>query len=182
MDKQTNTNVQIGNICVQWASLEYVVSNAIWIMLRLDSEVGKIVTGNLDIKQRVSMVFALAHQTNAPIPFKNACKALRSELFDPKDLLHRRNLAVHGAHFTIPDNEKIQIEVHRGKGGKGPREIPVSELADLGREINAASNAFTTALVRYVEYSFPGLQSKGLDDIKAIFAKNSQPPVKSGDL
>jgi hypothetical protein len=173
MDKQTNTNVQIGNICIQWASLEYVVSNAIWVVLRVDAEVGKIVTGNLDMKQRANMIFALAHQTNAPRPFKDACMALKKALFDPGDLLHRRNLAVHGIHFFHHSNDTVQIEVHRGKGGRGPREIAVSDLQKLGNDINVASDNFARAFIFYIQQSFPGLQSKGLDDIKAILLKTS---------
>lgn len=115
MDQQISRNAQIGNICIQWSSLEYMLAHAIWLMCGVDQEVGKILTGNLDSKQRAMMAHALAHQINAPIPVKRAIKQTLDEMRE--ELIHRRNEAVHGIHFTHPDPESVFIEMHRGKGG-----------------------------------------------------------------
>jgi hypothetical protein len=174
MDHQTNRNVQIGNVCVQWASLEYRLAVAIWIMVGVDMEIGKVLTASLDMKQRATMAFTLAHQTNAPIPFKNALKSVLTALRE--GLIDRRNQAVHGIHFTIDRPDAIGVEMHRGKGGRQQRIQEDKELSQLGRDINRAANEFAAALPAYVEFRFKGLAeiSQGLADLKAIILNNAE--------
>src|SRR5689334_13504090 len=120
MDDTSNRNQQIGNICVQWSSLEYILVQIIWLMAGVQEEVGKILTAHLDMKQRANMAFALAHQTNASYRLKKATKAVVDAL-QKGDLISRRNQAVHGVHFTIDEPGAVGIEMHRGKGGRGQR-------------------------------------------------------------
>jgi hypothetical protein len=143
MDHSTNRYVQIGNICAQWSSLEYMFASGIWLMIGVDQEVGKIVTGNLDAKQRANMALALAWQVNAPVPYKKAVKEVLVEMRD--NLIHRRNEAVHGIHFGDEAGDTISIEMHRGKGGRAPRPMRNQDLAELGKAINAASTKMANA-------------------------------------
>ncbi|MCC6925716.1 hypothetical protein [Novosphingobium sp.] len=145
-----NRIAQIGNICVQWSALEYHTAIAIWNLAGVvDQEIGKILTANLDLKQRVGMAFALAHTVNAPIPFKNAIKALQTALQN-EDLIHRRNQAVHGIHFQIDEPGAAGIEMHRGKGGRVQRIQRDKDLNQLGARLAELRDSFLLALTAYV--------------------------------
>jgi hypothetical protein len=144
MDFESNRIVQIGNVCIQWANLEYELAVAIWLMICVDNEVGKILTANLDVKQRATMAHAIAHQINAPIPFKRALKQVLEEL--RADLIHRRNEAVHAVHFTPFGPGVAKVEMHRGKGGRAPRPLKDNDLHALGKQINTLSFMLTTAI------------------------------------
>ena len=173
MDSQSNRSLQIGNVCIQWSGLEYVLAVSIWIMLKLDIETGKIVTANLDAKQRATMAFALANQINAPVSYRNAIKKVMVALRD--GLIDRRNVAVHGIHFTVSQPNSVGIEMHRGKGGRAIRILENQEFHNLGNEISALTNEFASAQSEYTKKLIPQLAaaSKGLADLEAILRKTS---------
>src|SRR5690606_6694683 len=123
-------------------------ATGIWTMIGVDQEVGKILTGNLDAKQRATMAHALAWQTNAPPPFKKAVKEVLGAMRD--DLIHRRNEAVHGIHFGSRQAPVAQIELHRGKGGRAPRELTNASLKELGDAINVAATKLANANVALI--------------------------------
>jgi hypothetical protein len=129
----SNRSLQIGNICVQWSHLEYELALAIWLMLRLHDDIGKIVTASLDAKQRATMAFALAEKTKAPRSYRDVMKSALSDI--RRDLLHRRNEAVHAVHFLPYTSDTAKVEMHRGRGGREPRPLRDADLAELGQLI-----------------------------------------------
>lgn len=137
-------------------------------------EKGKIVTASLDMKARGNMAYALAHQVNAPVSYRNAIKRVNTALRE--GLISRRNVAVHGIHFPSDIPNSIQIEMHRGKGGRARRTVNDAEFRNLGQEISDVANAFAKAQVNYVRKTYPQLaaKSKGLSDFDAIFRNISQ--------
>ena len=150
MDNPTNRNVQIGNICIQWSSLEYMLATGIWLLIGVHQDVGKIVTGNLDAKQRAMMAHALAWQTNAPVPYKQAVKQVLDEMRE--SLIQRRNEAVHAIHFGDVSQDTIEVELHRGKGGREPRQLRNDDLDKLGKSINAASTLLANANIELARH------------------------------
>lgn len=173
MDQQISRNAQIGNICIQWSSLEYMLANAIWLMCGVDQEIGKILTGNLDAKQRATMAHALAHQTNAPFAVKQALKQTLNEMRE--DLIHRRNEAVHGIHFNHPDPGSVYIEMHRGKGGRNQRTLANRDLVELGLKINAATARMANALIAFAQSKAAkvGREVEFMEMTAAILRNNS---------
>lgn len=149
MDNATNRYVQIGNVCAQWSSLEYMLAVGIWLMIDVDEDIGKIVTGNLDAKQRATMAKALAWKLNAPFAFKTAIREVLDQM--RSDLIDRRNEAVHGIHFGDESSTTISIELHRGKGGRDPRELTNESLAELGRAIHSAAAKMAQANIQLAE-------------------------------
>ena len=124
-------NTQVGNICVQWAHLEYLLALAIWSLLRLDQETGKIVTGGLDIRPRLNMAINLAKHLKAPEPAKKALLCTRRALDGGLD--ERRNKAIHGHRLLDPDDIQSElVEVHRGKGDRKRHKVTNADLAELG--------------------------------------------------
>lgn len=145
-----NRQLLIGNICIQWSSLEYMLAAGIWTLVDVDEEVGKILTGNLDAKQRATMAHALAWQTNAPHDYKKVVKEVLTEMRD--ELIHRRNEAVHGIHFDSGETSIAEIELHRGKGGRAPRELSNDSLAELGSRIRAAAHKMSAANIALIQH------------------------------
>ena len=173
MDAQTNRIAQIGNVCVQWSNLEYVLATAIWLIIGVNEEAGKILTASLDAKNRAKMLYSLAHVYNAPVSYKNAVKRVMKALQD--GLMDRRNVAVHGVHFPSTQNDSVGIEMHRGKGGRNQRTIPNSEFASLGNDITKVRDDFVKSHITYVKKIYPKLvgRSIGLQDLEAILTNNS---------
>ena len=131
----SNRNAQIGNICSQWAHLEYLLASAIWGLLGLEKGVGLIVTGGLNIESRVGTAVALAEALGQPDELIEALKRVRKELQSSK-IIQRRNLTIHGNRFLHPDREDAElVEIHRGKSAGKPKTRADSELSELGKEI-----------------------------------------------
>ncbi len=174
MDSETNRIAQIGNVCVQWSNLEYALANAIWMMIGVTQEPGKILTASLDAKNRAKMLYSLAHVYNVPVSYRNAIKRVVSALQD--DLMNRRNIAVHGIHFPSQEPNSVGIEMHRGKGGRNQRTIPNSEFEALGNDIVKVRDDFTRAYVAYVKKRYPAMigKSVGLRDLESILRNNSE--------
>lgn len=177
-----NRMTQMGNICIQWSALEYHTAVAIWNLVGiLDMEVGKVLTANLDLNQRIGMAFTLAHITNAPMHFKIAIKALQTALQD-EDLIHRRNQAVHGIHFRAEPGS-VEIEMHRGKGGRAPRIQRDIDLSQLGRRLNELDNTFVAALKRYMTERWPGAeQLEAFKELAAILKNNSDTNSRGDEM
>ncbi len=135
----------IGNVCGQWSNIEYQVAHIIWFMLDLNMDVGKIITGGLDMQPRLNVAILLARQLGAPRYVIKGLTDARKAIQDGLDI--ERNRAVHGVSFPS-DNLLVQmVEVHRGKGPRTPQEVPVAQLnrlgddlAKLGHELNQLFN------------------------------------------
>jgi len=146
-----NRIAQIGNICAQWSTLEYHAAMAIWNLAGIDDmEIGKILTASLDLKQRVNMAFALAHTVNAPFAFKKAIKSLQTALQN-ENLIHLRNQAVHGIHFTVDEPAAIGVEMHRGKGGRGQRIQYDKDMHALGQRLTELRDEFAAVVMKQME-------------------------------
>jgi len=119
-----------------------------------DMEIGKVLTANLDLKQRIGMGFTLANIVNAPLRFKRAIKTVQKALLD-EDLIHRRNQAVHGIHFETGIPGAAGIEMHRGKGGRSQRIQYDTELHGLGTRLKQFDDHFLPELLTYIRERHP---------------------------
>jgi len=134
----------VGNICTQWAFLEYQLAIAIWSLLGLDEETGKIVTGGLDIMPRATMILSLTHGKKGDQTLSRAATKVLKELRG--GLVTRRNEAVHGVYSSQRDGSEPMVEVHRGKGGRNPKPIGPDDLERLAQEISQSAQIMTAAL------------------------------------
>ena len=147
-------NVQIGNICFQWAYLEYLIALTIWSLLHIDPDTGKIVTGGLDIRPRLNMAINLARELQAP---KGAIDALllTREALD-KGLDQRRNTAVHGHRIAHPNDPAAElVEVHRGKGARKRRPQTNADLTQLGKDIKQLADDLLDGLNKNCIFETP---------------------------
>ena len=131
----TNRNVQIGNICSQFAHLELLLAQAVWAALDVDEETGLVITGSLNIEARVKMAIGLCEKRGKSpeviAQLKHVQKALQSE-----KIIERRNKAIHGNRFPCPDDPAAEmVTIHRGKDAGKKIKRPDSELSQLGQEI-----------------------------------------------
>jgi hypothetical protein len=133
----------IGNVCVQWSALEYQVAACIWMLLELDIETGKIVTGGLDMLPRLNMAINLARHLKAEKALIDCLVKARAEIQGGLDT--KRNRAVHGVHTAVTIAGDALVEVHRGKGGRDATAFPLEELAGLSRSLNALTKSLAKA-------------------------------------
>lgn len=136
--------VQIGNICNQWSYLEYLFSNVIWWLLKIDRETGMIVTGGMDILPRANMAINLAKHLKADSKLINALSEARKSI--QNDLGDKRNTAVHGVYFRTP-NDETKVEMHRGKGAFEKQDFSNEQLRDVGRNIQAVHKKLVPVLL-----------------------------------
>lgn len=131
----SNRSHQIGNICIQWAFLEYLLARAIWKTLDLDKQAGLIVTGALNIQGLSDTAIKLAEKIGQVDEILEALKVVRKSLHE-FDVIRRRNSAVHGVQFGHPNRLDARIvEVYRGKKAGDAFEVEDSDLAKLGNDI-----------------------------------------------
>ena len=147
----------IGNICAQWSSLEYQFAKAIWHLLGIDDETGKIVTGGTDMIPRIRLAVNLARHLNAPLAICRALEGARDKLL-AANLDERRNRAVHGIRFAMDGDDDlrvVEIEVHRGKGGRHRQQETTLELYDVGSELSVIVNDLREALTQEGLFASP---------------------------
>ncbi len=147
----SDRNLQIGNICFQWAHLEFLVALALWSLLRIDQETGKILTGSLDLLPRVNMALKLAKHLKAPGLAIKALKEVRTAL--QGGLIERRNTAIHGLRSLDPNDPAGEFfEVHRGKSSGVKQPVNNAALRALGSEIVDVHKAFYAAMTETCIY------------------------------
>src|SRR4051812_27098227 len=105
---QIKAMATIGNVCLQYSLLELTLSHVIGAFLDLADEKLAIVTGGADLKARLGMAIALADEMRAPYAIRQGLKNIRTDLKE-KDLVQRRNQAVHGAQRTTGLNTTFKM-------------------------------------------------------------------------
>jgi hypothetical protein len=144
---QRMRDAQIGHVCRQWASLEYILAATISSLLRLDKETSFIVTNGLDILPRASMAHRLAVHLKAPPPAIKTLREVRDALRN--GLLERRNEAVHAHRQPNPNDFSTDyVTMYRGKGAGVRRTQDHEALTQLGLDIAYVSIALSTTLMR----------------------------------
>ncbi|WP_150120879.1 MULTISPECIES: hypothetical protein [unclassified Sulfitobacter] len=142
----TNRNVQIGNICAQFAHLELLLAHAIWSALNLTEKVGLKVTGRLDIEMRAKLAVELCQELGKPGPVVDELKKVRREL-QASHIIERRNSAIHGHRFPDPDEPGAEIVVvHRGKDAGIKIRRTDAQLAQLGKDIASLHKPLLAAM------------------------------------
>jgi hypothetical protein len=138
---------------MQWSNVEYQVAQTIWLILGLDVETGKIVTGGLDMLPRLNMAINLARHRKAPVELTSQLVKTRASIQDKLDV--RRNRAVHGVNSWFPGDATVHVEVHRGKGGRERKPLPEDDLRQLGQEIHRVGKELNTVLLRAKKGALP---------------------------
>jgi len=125
-----------GAICSLWSYLEYLLSNIIWSLLSLDKEIGNIITGGRDILPKINMAIALANHLDADRELRRALVDVRKQL--QSGLQDERNAAVHGVYSSNETAIRPRRETHRGKGSGQAKDVDVTELEAVVRDIKKA--------------------------------------------
>lgn len=145
-------NAQVGHVCRQWASLEFLLAATISSLLRLDKETSFILTNGLDILPRAAMAHRLAVHLKAPPPAIKALREVRDALRG--GLLDRRNTAVHGHRQRNPNDFTTDyVTMYRGKGAGVRRAQDHEELIQLGLDIAYISTVLVAELTNCGVYN-----------------------------
>lgn len=152
----SDRHAYVGNICHQWANIEYQLVLAIWAMLGIDQETGIILTGGVPIRARADMAVKLAKHLKAPEPALQTFKWIQKEL--ESGIEDRRNLAVHGVR-TANDSDSASefFEMHRGRS-KGRNIQTNDDLLTLSKEISALGSRLHTELFSSGIFNLPQIK------------------------
>lgn len=173
IEEQDQRLLLIGSICAQWSHYEYQFACIIWKLLRIGPETGKIVTGGLDMMPRARMALNLARHLKAPRPLIKALVTAREEIQDKLDT--RRNQAVHGVQFLSEDEKSLQIEVHRGRGGREKQELTLEALRLLSRDIFQSSEKLQIVSVKILWPDWPEASPEKLPTLSQIRSGRQSP-------
>ena len=140
LDETNLHQIALGNLCMQWANLEYQLSICIWRLLNIHPDVGMVLTGLLDIKALCVAARDLAEKVHAPTEFQAQIKEAKSEI---DGLLVRRNLHVHGVGKILEGTR--YLEAQRGKGRGKLVKIDHRDINSLATEVHALSGRISMA-------------------------------------
>lgn len=150
---QNERHVLVGNICHQWAYIEYLGALAIWSVLGVDYETGVILTGGVPIRARFDMAHKLANHLGAPPRAIAALEATKAALAG--GLENKRNRAVHGVRFADEANPANEfIEMHRGSP-KGRHPQSNQDLRDLSAALDRLGQKLYSELTEVGIFRLP---------------------------
>ena len=137
-----NLNVEeraslVGHICFQWSYLEYLISNAVWNLLKLDKPTGMIVTGRMDLRGMVKLASELAMHLDAPSELVEELTRFKKKLEEKDGIAARRNRIVHGVLSSREGDPNVMSELHRTKRFREREPVTVDFLKSTHEDIVA---------------------------------------------
>ncbi|WP_227368316.1 hypothetical protein [Halomonas sp. M20] len=125
----------IGHICFQYSFLDYLVSNVIWHILKLDVEAGKIVTGSLDIRPKLDMAVTLASHYGVLDEISAHIKTMKNRIEGKNGAINKRNRLIHGVFASAPGDPVVVVESHRNKRHRQRIALAIDEIQSTLNEI-----------------------------------------------
>lgn len=126
--------VQVGVICTNWAYLEYLLANAIWWLCDVEPAKGKIMTGKINIQSLIDKAIALCESDEHKDLYKSFVEVSHA-LRDGKNLIERRNTAIHGVFSSSPNYLGVMVERHKKADTRDRKLYPITELFSIGDEL-----------------------------------------------
>ncbi len=134
-----------GNVCHQWSYLEYLLSQLIWHLLKLDKAIGIIVTGEIEITAKAKMALKLSKE----LLTHNDLISILVLISKLQTLAEKRNRVVHGSFSSHPDSVYAAVELHRGKNAGIREQISINDIDSVAEEINILTMSFAVVLEKY---------------------------------
>lgn len=95
----------IGLVAITWADFELAVDRCIWVLLKVDQQIGACVTAQMNsMFNRMNAMTSLAQERGASDPLRKKLSVLAGKL---GSLSEERNRVVHDARFWMVERKKI---------------------------------------------------------------------------
>ena len=138
-------NQQIGFLCSQWSFLESLVEMALWWLLGLPQNEGRVITEGVHVGVLARKVRDLAHRK---VSAKADLDGLTDLAADIKNAEGERNLAVHGLREVRPGDE-VMATVTRGQYKNTPQRMSLIRLKTLNAEVTRLVAIIEPMLFKY---------------------------------
>ena len=92
-----------GSIYAQYVYFDYLVSSVIWHLLRINKDLGMMVTSNLDIQPKIDMALEIAVYKKELAEIQKTLTFFKNSTVDSEAIFSKRNQIVQGmpALFTL---------------------------------------------------------------------------------
>ncbi|MEP1422233.1 MAG: hypothetical protein ABJK59_10735 [Erythrobacter sp.] len=143
----------IGHVCLRWSLLEMAILMVIAALEDIPSEKAFLLYGGQNILPRFDTALRLASYHKAPNPIVKEIKALKGVI--TKDLIERRNQAVHGAHSDSEASYEVKLTMTRWPEPKRTQKLSFQDFICLGDEIRAAEERTVRVFEEIGAWKFP---------------------------
>lgn len=145
---------EIGQVCVQWGMLETMIESAIWQAAKVQNDIGRTITSQLQMQSKIDLLLALLHQNNPKLApyFDKVARYIR------ECLIGKRNLIIHGFWGQNPDDIETAWIVKFSATGKlttkgkefNKEELTAlaGDIADVSRWVMSLSNLLPPLIKR----------------------------------
>lgn len=99
----------VGKVIVAWSRVEGATEEAIWSILNIDAEQGRIITSPLDAKYKISMLRGLAIKELRGDKLKEFHKVVKLL----RNLYEHRSVIAHGNWITVPTGQYAALSLKR---------------------------------------------------------------------
>ncbi|MFM5465820.1 hypothetical protein [Aeromonas simiae] len=135
-----------GYICTQYSYFDYLVSNVIWHILKIDKPVGMIVTGAMDIRPKIEMAISLLEHHDIENEIRSTLQKFKNNASKENGFISKRNKIVHGIFSSREGDSAVMVEAHRKKSHRERHEMDVEYIQQCYGEIVAANNELVPLL------------------------------------
>ncbi len=135
-----------GYICTQYSYFDYLISNVIWHVLKVDKPTGIIVTGGMDIRPKIEMAISLLNHFEIENEIRFALQKFKNNASKENGFISKRNKIVHGIFSSSEGDPAVMVEVHRKKSQRDRHEMKVEYIQQCHDEILAANNELISLL------------------------------------
>ncbi|EPJ53725.1 MAG: hypothetical protein OFPI_09270 [Osedax symbiont Rs2] len=115
MSDEYNIGKQIdltGTIYAQYVYFDYLVSSVIWHLLKVNKDLGMMVTGNLDIQPKIDMALDIAIYKKELREIQTKLTLFKHSTIDSEGIFSKRNQIVQGMpSFLALDLEEVSDNV-----------------------------------------------------------------------
>ena len=135
----------VGNVCVQWSYLEYLLGNIVPFLLKIGDEQSEILLRHSDIIRKAQFAKDLADSTNADSELTSCLIKIAKAI---PELSSERNLVVHGVYFSKDGADLVIAQAYRGKYVGSPQSMGIDRMLKLGNDIAALSTQIRLPMER----------------------------------
>lgn len=133
----------LGEIAVSMSSLEYMVQMVVWNILKLESEIGIIITGPMQLNQKMEMLAALT------VKLPSGSAELKEIIKKIEAVRPERNRKLHAFWIHNQTQEKVALTLGSDRRSMKITNVSSEELIQAMTDIKEAENQLVQWFLAY---------------------------------
>ena len=155
MDNELNSTQEygklltlIGCVCTQYSFLDYLVSNVVWSLLRVEKDAGMIITGAMDIRPKIAVAIQLSEHYDKHGDIRTELRNIERNASKDTGFIPKRNLIIHGIFSSRDGDPTVMVEAHRKKSARTRATLTIEFVQETHDEIVSTSKRLVRLLER----------------------------------